>query len=614
MPRPKLDLTPNPDAPPGACRVRQGGEDCQNRALRALGVCHAHKRAIWRRGDLRLGDFAVPGAELAMAAALVARRTDGREGVCVVVQDGVPCARRPASRGVCGPHRILLTGLRRLDEIALPPQPLKYDLRVNPDAPPGVCRAIQNGTPCAEPARPSGLCRRHYAGVWQRPDLNVDDFRPPDPALSRQRAPAPGMCAVVEVSGDQRVVCQEPAVRRGLCARHARGLKREPVALSRVADPPRRRAEFRIKRAPKLGVCVVIEDDVGCTQQATSARRVCLDHINRLRSARKLRELTDRFLAERDQVERKPEHAVVAGFCVLQTNRVPCTNTPVRRGLCNPCITKIERLGLDYEALALPPEVHRVPVFERAPRLIKGVCVVVADGAACRSTVSARGVCRRHYKGLEYHGLLERIALGIDEHRHLPETPHVYLDKNVPIRFAMFEGFGVAPERSSIALVQAVLQGRVRASVSLDCVRAVYSHLGHRLARPAGEGGAGLTPEAAEQRARRYTGELFFGRGGLWNVLPWTEDAFAACALEGRLPELSLEDALEVHLFARAKAEHGAALFVTADQGILRYGEAVHPDRVVAAYHHVVRVGALRPARVPSESDEQPPLSGSGAR
>lgn len=71
-------------------------------------------------------------------------------------------------------------------------------------------------------------------------------------------------------------------------------------------------------------------------------------------------------------------------------------------------------------------------------------------------------------------------------------------------------------------------------------------------------------------------------------MVPFGDVQLSACTLGGRLPELSLEDALEVFLHVRAKADHGATLFVTADGGILRYGEAVHPDLVATNYRHLL--------------------------
>lgn len=95
---------------------------------------------------------------------------------------------------------------------------------------------------------------------------------------------------------------------------------------------------------------------------------------------------------------------------------------------------------------------------------------------------------------------------------------------------------------------------------------------------------------AAEKLARDYAGKLFFGQTkALWHFVTSDENGFRLCAHEKRLPKLSLEDALEVHLYAKAKQEHGVSLFVTADDGIITYSEAIHPERVVADYAHLFR-------------------------
>ncbi len=60
-----------------------------------------------------------------------------------------------------------------------------------------------------------------------------------------------------------------------------------------------------------------------------------------------------------------------------------------------------------------------------------------------------------------------------------------------------------------------------------------------------------------------------------------------ACTREGKLANQTLEDALEVHLFAGAKEKFGASMFVTADGGILQNGIGVHPEKIVTAYPDV---------------------------
>lgn len=184
---------------------------------------------------------------------------------------------------------------------------------------------------------------------------------------------------------------------------------------------------------------------------------------------------------------------------------------------------------------------------------------------------------------------LSKIGLTATELMSVREVPHFYFDKNVVFRFAAHELFGTTPDPSSVKLVEAVLNRRIRATVSLDCLRAAYSYLGHRLKQTKSAGGKDMAPPEAEQTARKYVGELFYGRNGFWNFLPFTSEAFKACSFKGGLPNLTLEDALEVHLFGQTKQKYGTWIFVTADGGILQNGQGVHPEKVVKAYSDIFK-------------------------
>jgi len=268
-------------------------------------------------------------------------------------------------------------------------------------------------------------------------------------------------------------------------------------------------------------------------------------------------------------------------------NGIPCTNTPKRRGLCDPCIWLIGRTeGYEYEQFTLP-EKSKQHKIERKKKITKGVCLLIVDGIPCRKAVKARGICNLHYKLVNRKKKLAKFALTVEEAEYLPDIPHFYFDKNIIFRFAIHEILGLTPDWNSVALVQAVLDNKIRATVSLDCIRALYSHIGHRLSRPKSEGGREMDEKEAEKLAREYAGKLFFGREGLWHFMSFDEHQFDLCAFQGRLPNYSLEDALEVHLYAIAKEEYGATLFVTADGGILEYGEAVHPEKVARTYNLV---------------------------
>jgi len=193
-------------------------------------------------------------------------------------------------------------------------------------------------------------------------------------------------------------------------------------------------------------------------------------------------------------------------------------------------------------------------------------------------------LCHNHDLLVRSRNLLDTIALTAEQMLTLPDTPHFYFDKNVVLDFVRHELFRDASVPESVALVAAVLRQKVIATISLDCTRALYSYLGHRLARSTDEGGKNMLPDEAEKQAREYTGQLFFRRGGLWQLLPFKEEQLELCTVGHRLPELSLEDALEVHLYAQAKAECGVTMFVTADREILERSGGVHPRKVVETF------------------------------
>jgi hypothetical protein len=519
-----------------------------------------------------------------------------QEGLCLLIENGAACNRTILYRGLCNTHVLQLKGARRLEEFALPQESRKRAFTINPASPdPGVCRLLVDGVPCHRRATRSTLCTRHLAAIKSRKDLRLEDFvhpgfkkghsrkrLPEGIRYARQKSPTPGLCVVREQLGETGpfTYCKEEVISRGLCPKHRVRLFRWPRLFEEIANPAPKGHALKLKHRLTDGICVIVDNEVGCEEPTTKRRRVCDHHERLLKYFDLWHELTDRFFLPPVALEPRPAEARVPGFCAVVVNGVPCTNPPKRRGLCQQCLWIVERDKLDFERFALPIEPREGPVLERREHLVPGACALKSDGVPCEAAARLRGLCKRHYKAANRQHRLAELGLTPEEHARLGDLPHLYFDKNVPIRFAMHEIFGVTPDRASVALVTAVLKGRIRATVSLDCVRALYSHVGHRLARAVSEGGKGLDEKTAERTACAYAGELFFKRGGFWHFLPFTQDVFNACAAQEKLPDLSLEDALEVHLYASAKASLGAVAFVTADAGILKYGDAVHPDAV----------------------------------
>jgi hypothetical protein len=507
-------------------------------------------------------------------------------GLCILVENGVLCPKPIASRGLCGKHRAYLMHSGQLEKFGLPHQPRKRDLRRNPNPVAGLCMVIENGNACAARARPNGLCNRHYQNIWQRPDLKLEDFTAKQEIVyARNGIAKPGKCVVREQAADGRIYfCDEVTHVRGLCRSHYRKFILQPELLNHIANPIPVQSVFRLKRRPETGVCVIVENDVGCSAEATRSRRVCDKHFLALRRAGKIHELTDAFLTKKMVLERKASADWMPGFCIMSVNGVPCTNIPKRRGLCNPCIHLIEKNGLLFEDFALAMKRKKQLAMARKSVPIKGVCVAIENGHECGQAAVVRGLCQAHYKLAKRMNLLAKIALSNSELLTIPDVPNFYLDKNVVIRFAFHELFRTTPDPSSVKLVEAVLQRKVRATVSADCIRAAYSHVSHRLARLKDSGGKEMDEREADTLASQYVGNLFFGRNGFWHVLPVTGESFKVCTQKGMLPNLTLEDALEVHLFAQAKQQFGATMFVTADGGILQYGLGVHPEKIVSEY------------------------------
>ncbi|MBF0544043.1 MAG: hypothetical protein HQM08_06410 [Candidatus Riflebacteria bacterium] len=505
------------------------------------------------------------------------------KGMCQLIENGIPCNRKEASRGLCGMHSQYLKLKGRLEEFALAPEKRTFNFRVKPNPEEGVCRLIVNGVPCSLPSRRRGLCIRHYAGIWQRPDLKLDDFASPansqEIEFFRKKNPPTGICVVKEMAGKETILkCSEPVFARGFCKSHYRKLSQSPDLFDAIADPIREKAKYRLKQEIKPGICAIIQNNVGCTNPATGKRRVCRNHQLTLRKIGLLDELTNQFIPPKTVLEKKLNQDSVDGFCQVVVNGVPCRKVPKRRGICSSCINLIERNPeYKFSDFALPEMRQGESELKRKKEIIRGFCLIIENDEPCRKAATIRGLCRHHYRILSSRQRLTNFTLTEDEEQALPVIPHWYFDKNVVIDFVMKEVFQDAAVPEAAVLVQKVLEKKLFATISFDCVRAVYSKLGHRLTWPVNEGGKGLSSTDAEVQAREYTGKLFHGRGGLWHITANDPRHLELCTVLGKLPVLSLEDALEVYLFGIAQTDFGATLFVTSDRGILEKVTGLHP-------------------------------------
>jgi hypothetical protein len=581
-----------PEASPGECRVVENGAGC-GRAPRNRGLCMLHYNLLLNSGEL--DRFALPsrarsGGVGSGGPRHVSRNPAPLLGQCLVIDRGAPCTRQADSRGVCATHAVHLRRVRLIDEIALPPtkRVARAKLAVGRDkkAPEGRCSIVVAGRSClaARYGSTYALCEKHQKYLWGRAGGALEDFRIPEVGVrySRKKTVEPSLCAVREWSEARGYEpCQRAPEKRGVCAHHMWVLRHQVRTFEEVANPRRTRHVELRREARKPGACVAVENGVGCPKRAWRTYGVCARHYQYLKRHGRAAELESRHVpllpavrARRPEAERRP------GLCLLSIDGVPCDRPVLQRGLCKACYTALWRTPL-LDELALAPARKKERVLGRASAIVSGVCVATEDGVLCEHGSKIRGLCPRHYRLAQEFGQLHLLAVSEEELEALPRVPALYLAGDVLLRFADHEVFGSTTERSAVKLVSAVLSRTIRATVSFEAARALYSHLGHRLARPASEGGRALSEPLADKEARRYVGELLFGRSGLWHVVPYSEDDLRLLTHRGRLPKVTLEEGLEVHCYARAKSMDRSSLFVTSGTDVLSYGEGVHPRRVV---------------------------------
>ncbi len=514
---------------------------------------------------------------------ILTRQAHPAPGLCLLAVDGVPCPRPVRWRGLCAAHFQRLQKERRTEEFALASkQGKKHTLALKPDPDPTLCRLIVNGEPCPLPAGRRGLCRRHYASLWQRPDVNIDDYAlPPLPQrMALRKDLVPGECRVLAAT----VACREKPVARGLCSRHYKLLAAHPDVMDRIALAAPREVRYDLRLRPRPGRCRVSEDGAGCSQ-AAETRGLCGHHYATLRSKPNLLDLIALPSAARvaSVLERARDVGDPVLSCVVIENGVRCSGPPVVRGLCRRH-HRVLGSHADYSLFDFYlPEREVVLVRKPSEEARDGLCLAVEDGRPCTRPPFVRGLCRHHQRLAARLGVLDALALPPRSHA-APygagnDRPHYYIDKNVLYDHADLRVFGTTGQNASVALVEEVRAGRVRASISLDAVKSTYSHVRYRLMRPPEEGGRGLSPEDAEARARDYTRQTFYD-GGAWRFVQLDAAAFSR-VVTGASGSLSLEDAMEFQTYQQERvARAGPTLFATRDTD---FPEGVHPAHVVKA-------------------------------
>ena len=486
------------------------------------------------------------------------------QGQCRAAEDGAPCCAEPFMRGLCSRHYQAVKSRDLLEQIGLPPVILKHDIRLKaPDQlQPGLCRVVVNGEPCPVPAQRRGLCDRHYAAIWQRPDLRLDDFAesPIDSGDFRlRRKPAPDRCRVVE----RDVPCDEQPHARGLCKRHYSWLREHDLPLfERLAERDRNSIVYTLRTRLKPGRCRVCEDGKPCGE-AVYSRGLCQHHYVVLFDKREL------FLQIAEPSKAKPatvfgrKPASEPGTCHVLENGVGCTAPSEYRGLCMRHY-RILRFRKPYRlADFLLPERQPIYALKNAAQRNSAICRVMEDGQPCQESAFGRGLCRHHYRTLQKLGRLDELGAA-------PRAPggrqdrvaHAYLDKNILFDWCDAEAFEATGQKASCELVERVRVGKMVATISASAVTSSYNHVRHRASRPLAEGGRGMPDDAAESLARQTVRRML---QGAWRILSLA--AHNLRAVLATAPETeSYEDALEWAAYQEARrGHHGPRWFVTRD-------------------------------------------------
>jgi hypothetical protein len=473
-------------------------------------------------------------------------------------------------RGLCRRHYQAVKSRGLLGQIALPPARSKYDIRLKaPDQlQSAICRVIVNGEACLVPAQRRGLCDRHYAAIWQRPDLKLDDFAaaPISPGDFRlRRRPPPDHCRIVE----RDVPCDRPPHARGLCKNHYAWLREHDMALfERLAERDRNSIIYTLRLRLKRGRCRVCEDGKACGEAAYS-RGLCQHHYSVLFDKREL------FLQIAEPSKARPAAVFKCkpvpepGTCHILENGVGCTAPSEYRGLC---LRHYRALRPRRLADFLLPEQERIYTLKVAAQQNSAICRVAEDGQPCQESAFGRGLCRRHHRVVQKLGRLDELgapprAAGGRQQR----VPHTYLDKNILFDWCDAEAFGATGQKASCELIERVRAGKMVATISASAVTSSYNHLRHRAGRPVAEGGRELADGSAELLARQTIRQML---QGAWRIL-----ALAAHDLRTVLataPETqSYEDALEWAAYQEARRGHyGPRWFVTRDSD---FPEGVSP-------------------------------------
>jgi len=456
-----------------------------------------------------------------------------------------------------------------LPTLGLPSKSRKYDIRLKPkdQLQARVCRVIVDGVPCIIPSDRRGLCDRHYAAIWQRKDLRLDDFGTPlvtSSDVRSRRFPRKGICRLVVA--DQE--CDAVVEARGLCSRHYDWLRSRDMGLfERLAEPTPTQIVYTLRIRQRPGRCRVAENGTGCGEAA--------NHYNVI-SGR-----PDAFavIAAPTKAKKSPQYAIdpesPANICHLRVDGLACTAPIEYRGLCMRHYKKLRSNAqvrlLDFLTVETEPNMLLKPTQQ----LNAIVCRLIVDGQPCQESSFTRGLCRIHYRTAQRYQKLD--ALGSSPRAPVSSavrTLHVYLDKNILFDWCDAHAFATTGQKASCELVERVQCNEVMATISASAVTSSYNHIRHRAARPLDEAGRALPEDQAEALARATVARML---DGAWRIQ--VVEAHELRTVLGTASEHSYEDALEWAAYQKARSQqHGPRCFVTRDAD---FSEGVPPWSVV---------------------------------
>ena len=485
--------------------------------------------------------------------------------LCRVCEDGAACASSDRlRRGLCQRHYTWAVKNRRLETVGLPGAPRKYvfDLKPVDHREPGRCRLLVNGHACMLTAARRGLCDRHYAAIWQRPDLSIDDFALPlrtNAALTLNRSADRETCRVRENDVD----CPSPAATRGLCRSHYSWLREyDPTAFEQLATPIQAAPQFTRRKRIRDGRCRVAENDIGCGAPA-AIRGLCTRHYAAVKDDPL--QLTALAAPSRAKIKRdlRPNLSAPPGVCTVIAEGVACTLPGERRGLC-PAHDRLVRGITRLRIADFQRDTPIVLTLKPATLLNDGLCRAQHDGVPCPALPFTRGLCRPHYRLATARDQLTELACSAGTPRAAGKAamPHVYLDKNVLFDWCDAHAFGAEGQQASVQLVDLVRRNTLWATISATAVTSSYNHIRHRARRPYDEGGRALDELAAETLGRTTVAALLIGP---WRVLRLDPIQLRQVLITPS--EHSFEDAMEWAGFEEARASQAAPKwFVTRDR------------------------------------------------